>query len=58
MLGKVGTAMTVLRPSGRVTIGDEIFDAISEDGFINKGEVVRVVKDEAGQIYVMRNDEA
>ncbi|HDP54107.1 MAG TPA: nodulation protein NfeD, partial [Bacteroidetes bacterium] len=56
MLGKVGIALTVLRPSGRVEIGDEVFDAVSEDGFINKGEEVKVVKDEAGQVYVMRNE--
>lgn len=55
MLGMVGVALTVLRPSGKVEIGDEIFDAVSEDGFINKGEEVKVVKDEAGQIYVMLN---
>ena len=56
MLGKVGIANTVLRPSGKVEIDDEIFDAISEDGFINKGDKVKVIKDEAGQIYVMRNE--
>jgi membrane-bound serine protease (ClpP class) len=55
MLGMVGVALTVMRPSGKVEIGDEIFDAVSEDGFINKGEEVKVVKDEAGQVYVMRN---
>lgn len=54
MLGRIGTAVTVLRPSGKVEIGDEIFDAVSEDGFINKGEEVKVIKDEAGQVYVMR----
>lgn len=53
--GKVGTAITVLRPSGKIEIGDEIFDAVSEDGFINKGEAVKVTKDEAGQVYVLRN---
>ncbi len=57
MLGKTGTALTVLRPSGRVEIGDEIFDAVSEDGFINRGEKVIVIKDEAGQIYVMREEQ-
>ncbi len=54
MLGKVGKALTVLRPSGKVEIEDEIFDAVSEDGFISKGEDVKVIKDEAGQIYVMK----
>jgi membrane-bound serine protease (ClpP class) len=54
MLGKTGVALTVLRPSGRVQIDEEIFDAISEDGFIDKGEGVKVIKDEAGQVYVMK----
>ncbi len=54
MLGKTGVAVTVLRPSGKVQIDDEIFDAVSEDGFINKNEEVKIIKDEAGQIYVMR----
>jgi membrane-bound serine protease (ClpP class) len=55
--GKVGTAITVLRPSGKIEINNEIFDAVSEDGFINKGEAVKVTKDEAGQVYVLRNDD-
>ncbi len=53
VLGKTGVALTVLRPSGRVEIDDEIFDAVSEEGYINKGDEVKVVRDEAGQIYVM-----
>ncbi len=53
--GKVGTAITVLRPSGKIEINNEIFDAVSEDGFINKGEAVKITKDEAGQVYVLRN---
>ncbi len=53
MVGKEGVAQTVLRPSGKVEIENEIFDAVSEEGYIDKGKKVRVVKDEAGQIYVM-----
>lgn len=56
MLGKTGIAVTVLRPSGKVQIDDEIFDAVSDEGFINKNEKVKVIKDEAGQIYVMRKN--
>jgi membrane-bound serine protease (ClpP class) len=55
MLGRVGVAITVLRPSGKVQIDNEIFDAVSDEGFINKDEKVKVIKDEAGQIYVMRS---
>jgi membrane-bound serine protease (ClpP class) len=54
MLGRDGVSVTVLRPSGKVQIDDEIFDAVAEEGYINKGETVIVTKDEAGQIYVMR----
>ncbi len=52
MVGKMGIAKTMLRPSGKVEIDGEIFDAVSEEGLIEKGAKVRVVKDEAGQLYV------
>jgi membrane-bound serine protease (ClpP class) len=54
MVGKVGMAVSVLRPSGKVEIENDIFDAVSEEGYVDKGEKVMVVKDEAGQIYVMK----
>lgn len=54
--GATGIAHTVLRPSGKVMIGDEIFDARSEVGFIDKGSRVKVIRDEAGQIYVMKEE--
>ncbi len=52
MIGKTGIANTVLRPSGRIEIDGEIFDAKSDIGYIEKGEKVRVVRDETGQLYV------
>ena len=54
MIGKEGTAYTVLRPSGLVEIEGEIYDAKAEIGYINKGEKVKVIRDEAGQLYVMK----
>ncbi len=54
LIGKTGVTMTVLRPSGKVLIDGEPYDAVSDEGFIEKGEHVRVIKDEAGQIYVGR----
>ena len=54
MIGITGTAYTVLRPSGKVEINGEIYDAKSEYGFIDKGESVKVVKYETGQLYVER----
>lgn len=47
-----GTAYTDLRPSGKVRIGTEIYDAVSESDFISKNAKVVVLKYEMGQIYV------
>jgi membrane-bound serine protease (ClpP class) len=54
MIGKSGIAYTVLRPSGRIKIGEELFDAMAEVGYISKGENVKVIRDEAGQLYVIK----
>jgi membrane-bound serine protease (ClpP class) len=52
LLGKTGKAMTVLRPSGKVIIDNEVYDAVSNQGFIDSGTTVTVVKFENMQIYV------
>jgi len=57
LIGKTGIADSVLRPSGKVMIDDEIYDAKSEFGFINKGEKVKVIRYETGQIYVVKVEE-
>lgn len=57
LIGKTGIADSVLRPSGKVVIDDEIYDAKSEFGFINKGEKVKVIRYETGQIYVVKAEE-
>ncbi|SDD05704.1 NfeD family protein [Williamwhitmania taraxaci] len=54
MIGKNGITLTMLRPAGKVTINEEIFDAISTDGVIDKDQPVFVKKDEAGQLYVSK----
>ena len=50
--GKTGIAHTVLRPGGKVLIDDEVYDAVAENGFIEKGEKILVCKVEATQLYV------
>lgn len=50
--GKTGIAKTILRPGGKVIIGDEVYDAVAETGFIERGENVVVTKVEATQLYV------
>ncbi|MFA9391522.1 MAG: nodulation protein NfeD [Prolixibacteraceae bacterium] len=52
MVGKKGISYTVLRPSGKVKIDAEIWDAKAVDGFIEKGEAIIVTRQEAGQLYV------
>lgn len=54
MVGKTGIADSVLRPSGKVIIEDEIYDAKSEFGFIDKGEKIKVIRFETGQLYVVK----
>ncbi len=54
MIGKTGIAYTVLRPSGRIQVEGELFDAKSEIGYIEKGQSVKVLRDEAGQLYVIK----
>jgi membrane-bound serine protease (ClpP class) len=52
--GKTGIAHTMLRPSGKVMIEGEIFDATALTGFIDKGEAVEVVKYETAQLFVRK----
>jgi membrane-bound serine protease (ClpP class) len=54
MVGKSGTAATVLRPSGKVSIDGELYDAVSMKGFIEKGEEVVVKRYENFQLYVVK----
>ncbi len=54
LIGKSGTAHTDLRPSGKVMIDDEVYDAVSANGiYIEKGSSITVKRHESGQIYVV-----
>lgn len=53
LIGKIGFAETVLRPSGKVSIDGENYDAMTEESFISRGDKVRVTRYETGQIYVV-----
>lgn len=54
MIGQEGKAHTVLRPSGKVNIGDEIYDATAESGFIDRGEQVKVTHYANTQLFVRK----
>jgi len=56
VVGKTGTAKTVLRPSGKVVIDNELYDATSETDWIEPGTVVKVVKALASYIIVRTID--
>jgi membrane-bound serine protease (ClpP class) len=55
-VGCTGTAQTSLRPSGKVLIGDVLYDAVAERGMIDQGDAVRVTRYETGQIYCVKID--
>lgn len=54
LVGQTGIASTVLRPSGKVMIGDQFYDAVSLKGFIEKGDEVVVRRYENFQLYVLK----
>ena len=54
LVGEVGIAHTVLRPSGKVKINEKLYDAVSQYGFIEKGSQVKVTRYETGQVYVVK----
>lgn len=42
VIGKEGEALTTLRPSGKIEIDDETYDAFSDAGYIEKGTRIKV----------------
>ncbi|MPN55401.1 hypothetical protein SDC9_203083 [bioreactor metagenome] len=56
LVGRIGIAATDLRPSGRVNVDGEFYDAISLKGFINKGDEVAIKRYENFQLYVVRRE--
>lgn len=58
LIGREGRAATVLRPSGKVLVDGEMYDGVSESGFIERGKSVRVVRFENAQVYVVDTESA
>ena len=50
--GKTGITQTVLRPGGKIIIEGDIYDAVAENGFIDKDEQVFVTRMESVQLFV------
>jgi len=54
MLGKKGNAYTVLRPSGKVMIEEQIYDAFTRGDYVEKGELIEVIGMEGITLKVKR----
>ncbi|WP_231893382.1 NfeD family protein [Rossellomorea aquimaris] len=52
LIGKIGVTKTALRPSGTIIVEDERIDAVSEGGFIQADQKVKIVKVEGSRIVV------
>jgi membrane-bound serine protease (ClpP class) len=54
LLTKRGTAYTILRPSGKVMIDDEIYDAFTRGDFVEKGDTIEVIGTEGVTLKVKK----
>ena len=54
MVGKKGTAYTVLRPSGKVMIDNKIYDAFTRGDYVERGQVIEVISSEGTTLRVKR----
>jgi len=52
LVGKTGTAMTVLRPAGKAQIGEEFVDVVSEGPFISAGRKIEVASVSGNRVVV------
>lgn len=59
LVGKEGVAVTILRPSGRIEINDEIYDAYTRGEYVEQGTKVMVVSQQGTSLQVrIKKDEA
>ena len=54
LLGKQGKTQTILRPSGKVLIDGEVYDAFTRGDFIEKDETIEVIGTEGVTLRVKR----
>jgi membrane-bound serine protease (ClpP class) len=51
-IGNTAFATTDLRPAGKIIINEEVFDAMSDGGFISKGTQISIIDYRNGQLIV------
>ena len=54
LVGKQGVVTTELRPGGHIKVDSKIYTAISQSGFIEKGDPIEVIGGEGETLYVKR----
>lgn len=54
LLGKIGVTYTILRPSGKVLVEGELYDAVTRGDHIEKGHDIEVISDDNNTIKVKR----
>jgi membrane-bound serine protease (ClpP class) len=54
LIGKTGTAYTVLRPSGKVMIDGTLYDAATRGEYVDSGTPVTVISQEGTSIRVRK----
>lgn len=55
IVGKVGVARTRLNPSGQVAIRGKHYDAVSQDGYLEPGQSVRVIAKDSFQLIIQKS---
>lgn len=55
--GAEGEVAATLRPAGKIRVNDEIYDAMSSGGFIEKGEKIRVVGIDSSTLIVQKKED-
>jgi membrane-bound serine protease (ClpP class) len=56
MIGVVCSARSMLRPAGKIEVDGKLYDAVSEIGYINPGDRVKIVRYETGRLYVVKHN--
>jgi len=54
LVGKIGIADSILRPSGRAVFDDKVYDVIADGGFIESGQGIVVTRVRGNRIIVKR----
>jgi len=54
MVGKQGITYTVLKPSGKVMIDNDMYDAFTGGAYVEKGENITVIAEEGNALHVKK----